>query len=347
MTGHAFPLIEVQGSSYEMGYQHGVQAAELVRRYISWIEKLTHTPVSVLRKNAMAFRHEMEILSPPFLEEVRGLADGAAISFEEAMLCQVRAESAQVSSGTMEGCSAFAWAGTATAADGQPLAGQNQDLEPEYADVAILLRVKPADGRPRALMFTFAGQLGYSGMNEHGLTHFANALYDYQWRHGLPHYPLKRVMLEKETVEECVELLERHRTCSAHNVVLCDSLGKIADVEVRPEGIALFEDEHPHLCVHTNHYLTPQFSPFETNSLPDSCPRLARMRVLIVENWGKITVETLKTILADHQNEASGICRHGEKGMHSISGYIAEPAKGVLHVRRGHGCLGTWQTYQV
>ena len=75
MTGHAFPLIEVQGSSYEMGYQHGVQAAELVRRYISWIEKLTHTPVSVLRKNAMAFRHEMEILSPPFLEEVRGLAD--------------------------------------------------------------------------------------------------------------------------------------------------------------------------------------------------------------------------------------------------------------------------------
>lgn len=33
--------------------------------------------------------------------------------------------------------------------------------------------------------------------------------------------------------------------------------------------------------------------------------------------------------------------------MHTISGYIAEPAKGLLHIRRGHGCLGTWQAYSV
>lgn len=70
--------------------------------------------------------------------------------------------------------------------DGAPLARQNQDLEPEYANVAILLRVSPNDGRPRALMFTFAGQLGYSGMNHLGVAHFANALYDFEWRPGLP-----------------------------------------------------------------------------------------------------------------------------------------------------------------
>jgi hypothetical protein len=55
----------------------------------------------------------------------------------------------------------------------------------------------------------------------------------------------------------------------------------------------------------------------------------------------------LKTILADHAGDPSGICRHGATGWHSISGYIAEPAKGLFHVRRGHGCLGTWQTYEV
>ena len=36
-----------------------------------------------------------------------------------------------------------------------------------------------------------------------------------------------------------------------------------------------------------------------------------------------------------------------QAGCTPISGYIAEPAQGVLHVRRGHGCLGTWQTYVV
>jgi len=110
----------------------------------------------------------------------------AGISLAEAVLCQARAEAGRVAEG---GCTAFALTGQATS-DGQPLAGQNQDLEPEYADVAIILRVKPGDGRPRAIIFTFAGQLGYCGMNELGLTHFANALYDFQWQPDLAHYPL-------------------------------------------------------------------------------------------------------------------------------------------------------------
>jgi hypothetical protein len=55
----------------------------------------------------------------------------------------------------------------------------------------------------------------------------------------------------------------------------------------------------------------------------------------------------MKRILSDHSNDPGGICRHGEAGWHSISGYIAEPSQGVLHVRRGHGCLGTWQSYVV
>ena len=343
MIGLEFPLIEVAGSSYEMGCQHGAQASGLIERYLLWIEKLTGMSRDLLCQNAMALLPMMEALSPSLVEEVRGLAHGAGISFEEAVLCQARAEAAHIGEG---GCTAFALTGSATA-DGQPLAGQNQDLEPEYTDVAILLRVKPNDGRPRALIFTFAGQVGYSGMNEYGLAHFANALYDCDWQPGLPHYPLKRVMLEKQTIDECVELLTKHRTCSAANVLLSDGNGRIADVEVRPEGIALFQDEHPDCCLHTNHYLTAQFAAYETHSLPDSVPRLVRMRALIKENWGAITVDSMKTILADHEGDPGGICRHGSKGMHSISGYIAEPKAGVLHVRRGHGCLGSWTAYEV
>jgi isopenicillin-N N-acyltransferase-like protein len=196
-------------------------------------------------------------------------------------------------------------------------------------------------------MFTFAGQLGYTGMNQHGVAHFNASLYDYHWHPGLLRQPLKRVMLEQRTVAECLDLVAFHRTCSAANMVLCDGRGNIADVELRPEGIAVFQDDHPDYRLHSNHYLTAQFAPFETDSVPDSRRRLARLRTLVKENWGRITVEILKAILADHQGDPAGICRHGETGWHSISGYIAEPAKGLLHVRRGYGCLGTWQTYEV
>ena len=343
MTGHAFPLVEVSGNAYELGYQHGAQATDLIKRYLILTERLTRMSRETLCRNAMAFLPLIEQFSPAYVEEIRGLAAGAGITFEEAILCQARAEAAYKND---EGCSAFALTGDATL-DHSPLAGQNQDLPPEYSDVAILLHVKPTDGRPRALMFTFAGQLGYVGMNQYGLALFANALYDYHWQLGLPKYPMKRVLLEQRTVAEGINLLAQHRLCSANNFVLADGQGNIGDVEVRPEGIAIFEDEHPHRRLHTNHYVTSEFKTFETDSLPDSCPRLDRMRVLIQENWGAITVDMMKQVLSDHDKDPGGICRHGESGFHSISGYVAEPAKGVLHVRRGHGCLGTWQTYVV
>jgi isopenicillin-N N-acyltransferase like protein len=343
MIGHTFPLVEVTGNAYELGYGHGAQAQALIQRYLLLIERLTGLTRDVLCRNAMRFLPYIQSLSPAYVEEMRGLAAGAGISFEEAVLCQARAEAGRVPDG---GCTAFALVGSATA-DGLPLAGQNQDLEPEYADVAILLRVQPTDGRPRALIFTFAGQLGYAGMNEQGVVHFANALYDFDWQPGLPHYPLKRLILEQRTVAECQELVGRHRTCSAANIVLCDGTGTIGDLEVRPEGAAAFVDDHPDWIVHANHYLTPQFAAHETNSLADSCPRLDRMRSLLRQAWGTITVETMQRILADHAGDPGAICRHGERGMHSISGYIAEPAKRLLHVRRGHGCLGTWTAYEV
>ena len=343
MSGQTFPLIAVSGSSYEMGYQHGRQAGDLVQRYLTWIEKITGKSRADLCQNAQKFLPLIEALSPALVEEMRGLAEGAELSFEEALLCQARGEVAQVAP---EGCTAFALTGSATE-DGQTLAGQNQDLSPEYADVGILLHVQPSDGRPRALMFTFAGQLGYSGMNQHGLAHFANALYDCPWQLGLPHYPLKRVMLEQDNLDTCMQILAKHPTCSAGNMVFCCGDGEIADVEIRPEGAAIFRDESPDSVIHTNHYLTTEFAPLETHSLADSCSRQDRMRALVQEHWGEITVEKMKAILSDHAGDPAGICRHGAEGMYSVSGYIAEPEKGVLHVRRGQGCTGTWTAYEI
>ena len=338
-----FPLVQVEGNSYEMGHQHGAQAAPLIQKYIQWIEKSTGKPRDLLGRNALAYQPFIEKLSPPLIEEVRGLAAGAEISFEEAMLCQVRGAAASVPA---EGCTAFALTGSATA-DNQPLAGQNQDLGPEFTDVGIVLHLKPDDGRPRAITFTFAGQLGYMGMNQRGVAHFANALGNASSQLALPHYPLKRVLLEKETVDECIHTLREHPLCSAGNMVFCDGQGHIADAEIRPEGIALWADEHPDRRLHTNHYLTPEFVPHETHAMADSAPRLARLRALVEQHWGRLSVEVMKGILADHEGDPGGICRHGAGGSHSICGYIAEPAKGLFHVRRGHGCLGTWKAYEV
>ena len=343
MIGQSFPLVEVRGSAHEMGRQHGEQAAELIGRYLVLIERITGKSRDLLCSNAMKFLPQMEALSSSFVEEVRGLAEGAGISFQEAVLCQVRAEASESWEG---GCTAFALKGEATA-DGNLLVGQNQDLQPEFSNVSILLKLHPGDGRPRALIYTFAGQLGYFGMNEYGVANYANSVYDFKWRPGLAQYPLKRLCLEQRTVQDCIELFRRHPQCSAANTVLCDGEGNIADIESRPEGIALYAGEHSDAIIHTNHYLTQEFRHLETGSLPDSFSRHQRMTRLVREHWGHITVDLLQEMLSDHEGEPAGICRHGVRGMHTTSGHIAEPLKGLLHIRRGHGCLGSWHTYRV
>ena len=94
-------------------------------------------------------------------------------------------------------------------------------------------------------MFTFAGQLGYAGMNEHGLAHFNNMLFDYEWRLALPRQPLKRVLLEQRTVADCVTLLDRWRICSAANTVLCDRRQRSPTSRCGPRGCALWPGDHP------------------------------------------------------------------------------------------------------
>ena len=106
------------------------------------------------------------------LEEVRGLAEGAGLRLEEALLPQIRGEIARLPA--EGGCTTFAVAGRHTE-DGGRLIGQTSDMHPEVWPYFLVLHLIPDEG-PRLLMWTFAGQLGYHGVSEYGVAHFANSL---------------------------------------------------------------------------------------------------------------------------------------------------------------------------
>jgi isopenicillin-N N-acyltransferase-like protein len=238
------------------------------------------------------------------------------------------------------------------------LIGQNSDVEPELKEVAYVLRLEP-EGKPALLTWTFGGMIGYHGVNVAGVAHFANSLGGGPvWRFGLSHYPIKRLMLEQRTVAAVLELLRRVPVCSSGNYVLCDGAGRIADVELTSEGVALMEDEDEGFLAHSNHFLCgPHACPAnEAASVPDSFPRLSRMRQLIAGRFGQLTVEDLKQFLADHDGEPTSICRHPHDGPdhasvsargRTVASLIAEPAEGRLHITRGNPCEGPYTTYRL
>jgi isopenicillin-N N-acyltransferase-like protein len=151
-------------------------------------------------------------------------------------------------------------------------------------------------------------------------------------------------------------LLRSVSVCSSGNYVLCDGAGRIADVELTPDGFTVTEDSGAGFITHTNHFLCAPHDCAANRdaSVPDSFPRLQRMRALIAAKFGSITVDDMKSFLADHAGQPTSICRHPHDGPdhpsvsargRTVASLIAEPAAGRLHVSRGNPCLNGYRSY--
>lgn len=348
----AFPQYDASGTPRDLGRQHGEHCRDQLLAFFDYMQSLLRLNRQQLHTRALRFLPLFDQHCPHLVEEIHGLGEGARVPFGDALAVQLRAELGQVSEG---GCTTFVISGRGTAS-GEILIGQNSDMDPEYEAVGYLLRLRPL-GKSPLLMWTFGGQLGYHGLNAAGVSHFANALGGGPaWRLGLSHYPIKRLMLEQRSVSGILDLLRRVPVCSSGNYVVCDSVGHIADIELTPDGFNVLEDKGDGYITHTNHFLCGAHACRANHeiSVPDSFPRLERIRQLVPEKFGSITVDDLKRFLADHSGQPTSICRHPHDGPdhpsvsargRTVASLIAEPAAGRMHVARGNPCQSEFFTY--
>lgn len=346
-----FLYIEVTGTPYELGYQHGELARAQVQAFAHYLVHASgNSPERVLAATQQ-FQPLFQRYCPMLLEEIQGLAEGARLTFEEALLLQIRGEIGGVLAA--EGCTTFAVAGQHTRSGGI-LIGQTSDMTPDLEQYFLVAHLTPKVG-PRLLMWTFAGQLGYHGLNEYGVAHFANNLsggpLPARRPGGLPHYPIKRRLYECRTRDDVLAHWRALPVCSSGNYMVATGDPTIFDVEATPAGIAVLEAPDGFLA-HANHFLSPEFRTPSTDaqSLPDSFVRQERMTALRRERLGAIDVDTMKDALSDHHHLPQSICRHEEAGagrMSTVSALIAEPGAGRLHVSRGQPCRGDWTTYRL
>jgi isopenicillin-N N-acyltransferase like protein len=362
-TGRTLPWVSVSGGPYERGVRYGRQCGDLIARYADILLRTIRQeaawralPVDPsldresLLPRCLAFLPQYEAFAPHLVEEMRGIADGAKLTFAEVMLVNVRAEvmgirsdvvahrSGDAAAAPVDGCTAFAL-GRSASANGEIVAGQNLDQDPANADLLIMLRVEPDDAPP-ALMCTFAGLVGYPGINAAGITVFQNALSTSQWRlRGMPHYLLKCVLLEQVTLAGCIDVLREARLCSSTNYVLAD--------ETTPDGIATVAAEND-VVVHANHFADPVLAQHDAllPGMPDSACRASRLVALIAQSPERPTAATMMDMLADHGGYPASICRH-EPSFASIASLLAEPDHGRLLVAAGNPCQHAAVTYQL
>jgi isopenicillin-N N-acyltransferase-like protein len=349
-----FPLIEVSGTPLERGRQYGRQAAERVRRGVAHYQaqlarlSLDGTGVAALVRDYLPV---IEGFEPAYIEEMRGIAEGAQIPFTDVALLNARTEILKLAqhpnlrqriarADEPDGCTGVVVLPEATEAR-RLIHAQNWDWKRECVETAVVLRVRREDG-PDLLTFTEAGALARSGFNAAGIGITANYLEcdrDYR-RLGVPLALIRRKVLESEHLALAMRAVYVTPKSAANNMIVSHCGGVAIDFECAPDETFQVHAEHG-LLVHANHFVSPvalsKLRDTGIQNTPDSLYRDLRVRALLAPQIGAITRDSVKAALFDDFAAPWSVCRPprqslADKLTATVAMVVMEPALGLMEV---------------
>jgi isopenicillin-N N-acyltransferase like protein len=361
------PRVRVEGTGYDRGRQYGAQARARVRRSVQAYQQVFAYYAGwdwpTVRRAAAGFEAPIADFRPAYLEEMRGIADGAGLDLADVLAINVRTEvmfAAKARQAPLAGraraapptgpqppaeCSAFA------AVQDQPAAtliGQNWDWLLHSAETLVLLEVRQDDG-PDFVTVVEAGLLAKTGMNAAGLGLVTNALVTGAdvGAPGLPYHVLLRAVLDCATVTEALMVLQAGERSSSANYLIAHSSGAALDVEAAPGDFTRLYPLYPDhgLLLHTNHFLSVGLYPVDLSlwAMPSSAIRLQRLRAFGAGGQHR-TLDDFRGLLADHADYPYSVCAHPEPGAHpceqgaTIASVLMDLTAGRMWVAAGHPC---------
>lgn len=348
-----FPLIEISGAPRERGRQYGQKAAGRIKKgtthYFAQLKELSLDAkgVAALVRDYLPV---IEAFEPSYIEEMRGIAEGADVPFEDVVLLNARTEIIKLANPAIrarlktpedpDGCTGVVVLPQATT-NGRLIHAQNWDWKRECAETAVVLKVRRDDG-PDLMTFTEAGALGRCGFNAVGIAITANYLEsDRDYRQvGVPLALIRRKVLENEHLALAMRAVYCTKKSAANNMIVSHREGVAIDFECAPDETFQVHPQNG-LLVHANHFVSPvalgklkDTGPFNT---PDSLYRDIRVRDLLQPHIGSITFDTVKSALFDEFAYPWSVCRPPRRNLsNNLSATVAmilmEPASGLMQV---------------
>lgn len=308
------PVVYASGSYYEIGRQIGEeQRDKVVKMLASYRQMLASAEeeVGLDWDNAVLQSRKyapfIEEFLPQYLDELRGIADGAEVDFEDLLV--LNCIEALTSDALHLKCTSIAAAGEVTA-DGTVLVGHNEDWLPEDQELQFLIHATPED-EPPFLAMTYGGLLPNIGFNAAGIAQACDSVYPNDARLGVPRVFVSRKVLSAQTVSDAIRITLFRRRAAGYNHLIADSHGEIYNVEVSATAFdAVYAQEG--YAVHCNNYLSPLMLEYEdhTEDLIGTRVRVNRARRLMMQGLGRLTIRDFKEILSDHVNYPNSICGH-------------------------------------
>ncbi len=348
------PLVSVKGSPADVGYQHGAQCREMVRKNIDLYFRLFHYYAKLDRQQACSLARKfipvIQSFDPLLLEEIQGIAVGAQVEMDEILALNCRTELMYAETLPRDGeCTALAALPEATKS-GDALLGQNWDWRPSLLHTTLLLQIQQP-GRPSLVTFTEAGIVGKIGFNSTGLGACLNILKVPVGKVGVPVHVLMRSILNSERFGDAIHRITCMDRGSANNCLIAHADGFVLDFEMAPQTLDYLYPKAG-ILVHTNHFTSERLKPLDANltQFPDSLVRLGRARQKLAGRIGRISVEDFQEVLRDHFNYPDAVCRHPderdpeEEHVQTVASIIMNLAKKEILISHGPPCQNDYQT---
>ena len=348
-----FPLIEISGPPRERGRQYGQKAAGRIKKgtthYFAQLKELS-LDAKGIAELVREYLPVIEGFDPSYIEEMRGIAEGADVPFEDVVLLNARTEIIKLANPAIrarlktpedpDGCTGVVVLPQA-AGSGRLIHAQNWDWKRECAETAVVLKVRRDDG-PDVMTFTEAGALGRCGFNAVGIAITANYLEsDRDYRQvGVPLALIRRKVLENEHVALAMRAVYCTKKSAANNMIVSHRDGVAIDFECAPDETFQVHPQNG-LLVHANHFVSPvalgKLKDTGIFNTPDSLYRDIRVRDLLQPHIGSITFDTVKHALFDEFAYPWSVCRPPRRNLsNNLSATVAmilmEPASGLMQV---------------
>ena len=356
------PLVETGGTPYEIGYDVGVAVGDRLRAASAEVrERYRQRGVYEARVAAAApFVEATARLAAECFAELRGMAEGADVAFEDLIIANADDELEQTI-GLMPasspvpvqtapraaggGCTVVGITQAGTV-DGHVLLAHNEDATAGWADYAYAIRAEPA-GAPPFAAFAYAGLLLHQGVNAAGLGSVGNALYARDVRPGIPKLFLYRRALAQSTIEGAIRAATDPDRAWGNNHLFANAEGDVYDVEVSANHWALLHADNRFLA-HANHFVSPDLRHLDAGQdLLNSRLRQARVERLVEANWGRIDIPTFQGILADHSNYPRSVCKHhapeSDLTYGTIGSVVIDVTTRTLWACAGNPCRAEWR----
>jgi isopenicillin-N N-acyltransferase like protein len=283
-----YPHVRVEGVPRERGRQYGEEARERVQRSVDAYGELFASVAGwewgQVCEEAHAYLGPIAAYGETYLEEIRGIAEGAALDLEDVLALNVRTE--------VIFAARYAHA----------------------VETVVVLETRQDDG-PDFVTVVEAGLLAKTGFNSSGLGVVTNALATDADRGeaAVPYHVLLRAILDCETISDALAAIQRRDRTSSAGYLVAHEDGMAVCVESAPGDFSrlflLFPQDG--LLLHTN-LLAEAFDGKDVSlwSMPDSPFRLERLRSRLSAAGLPLSVEAIQAAFADHANFPNAVCSH-------------------------------------